>query len=39
MIDVCDAVYFQNNWKDSKGANMEYNYAFEQNKGIMFEEG
>ncbi len=39
MIDVCDAVFFLDNWRDSKGANMEYNYAFEQNKGIMLEEG
>ncbi len=39
MIDVCDAVYFLSNWKESKGACMEYDYAFEQNKGIMFEEG
>ena len=39
MIDACDAVYFLSNWKESKGACMEYNYAFEQNKGIMFEEG
>lgn len=39
MIDVCDAVYFLSNWKESKGAYMEYIYAFEQNKGIMFEEG
>jgi len=27
------------NWQDSIGATMEYNYAFEQNKGLMFEEG
>ena len=39
MIDVCDAVFFLDNWRDSIGATMEYNYAFEQNKGIMFEEG
>ena len=39
MIDVCDAVYFLSNWRDSKGATMEYNYAFGAGKGIMFEEG
>ena len=39
MIDVCDAVYFLSNWEDSKGARMEYNYAFGTNKDLMFEEG
>jgi hypothetical protein len=38
MIDVCDAVFFLDNWRDSIGANMEIEYAFAQNKGIMFEE-
>ena len=27
MIDVCDAVYVLNNWRDSKGAKMEVEYA------------
>ena len=39
MIDVCDAVFFLDNWRDSKGATMEYNYAFGAGKGIIFEEG
>ena len=34
-----EAVFFLSNWQDSIGATMEYNYAFEQNKGLMFEEG
>ena len=27
MIDVCDAVFLLSNWKDSKGANLEFEYA------------
>ena len=37
MIDVCDCVFFLDNWKDSKGAIMEYEYAVEQGKFISFE--
>lgn len=37
--NLFQAVYFLSNWKESKGACMEYDYAFEQNKGLMFEEG
>ena len=37
MINVCDGVHFLDNWKDSKGAIMEYEYAVEQGKFISFE--
>lgn len=37
MIDVCNSVYFLNNWKDSKGANLEHKYAKEKNKIIIYE--
>lgn len=38
MIDVCDGVYFLNNWKDSKGARMEYRYAELSKRHIMFQQ-
>lgn len=38
MIDVCEVVYFLDNWKDSKGAKMEHDYAIRNNKQIMFQE-
>ena len=38
MINVCDTVYFLNNWKDSKGASLEFDYAFKYNKTIVFEK-
>jgi len=38
MIDVCDSVYFMNDWHDSHGAKMELSYAIEQGKTIWFEE-
>ena len=38
MIDVCDAVYFLNNWQDSKGAIIEYAYAGKKGKRLMREE-
>ena len=38
MIDVCEMVYFLSNWKDSKGAVMECEYAIKQGKEIVFED-
>jgi len=35
MIDVCDAVYMLDNWRDSPGAIREYEYA--KGKEIIFE--
>lgn len=37
MIDVCDAVYMLRNWKDSKGARMELDYAKQWRKTILWE--
>lgn len=37
MIDVCEVIYFLNNWRDSRGANMEYEYALKNGKFVMFE--
>ena len=38
MIDVADAVALLPNWKDSKGAKMEMEYAKKANKKIMYLE-
>lgn len=38
MIDVCDAVFFLSNWKESTGARMESRYALAAGKGVIFEE-
>lgn len=37
MIDVCDALYMLPDWKDSKGANVEINYANTKHKLIIYE--
>jgi hypothetical protein len=37
MIDVCEAVCFLSNWKGSKGANKEYDYAEEKGKKMFFQ--
>ena len=37
MIDICDWVLMLRGWRSSKGACMEYEYARENNKIIMFE--
>lgn len=37
MIDVCDSVYFLNNWKDSEGAKKEHEYALKNNKYIKYQ--
>ncbi|MCH5149269.1 MAG: DUF4406 domain-containing protein [Spirochaetales bacterium] len=32
MIDICDAIYLLDDWKDSKGACKEYKYAQRKKK-------
>lgn len=36
MIDICDTVALLPNWKESKGANAELEYAKENNKKIIY---
>jgi hypothetical protein len=36
MIDVVDIIYLLHGWEESKGANLEVEYA--KNKGIPYEE-
>jgi len=38
MIDVCDAVYFLDNWKDSQGALREFEYASSRGKQLLYEQ-
>ena len=38
LMDICDAIYLMNGWRDSKGAVMEYDYAIEKGLIIMEEE-
>lgn len=38
MIDVCDAVYMQKDWQQSKGARMELQYAKDWKKQIIYED-
>ena len=38
MIDVCDAVYMLDNWRDSPGAMREHEYASRAGKDIVYEE-
>ena len=38
MIDVCDSVYMLRNWKKSKGAKRELEYAKKIYKRIIYEE-
>lgn len=38
MIDVCDAVYMQKDWQQSKGARMELQYAADFRKEILYED-
>ena len=39
MIDVCDTVAFLPNWKESKGAVKEHEYAQKMGKKIIYLEG
>ena len=38
MINEADALYMMKGWQDSNGAKMEYMYANEKGKAILFEE-
>lgn len=38
IIDVCDAVYMLSDWQQSEGARLEYEYAIENNKQIIFQK-
>lgn len=38
MIDVCDAVYMQKDWQQSKGARMELQYAKDWRRVILYED-
>lgn len=37
MIDICDAVYMLSDWQQSEGARLEYEYAIDNNKQIIFQ--
>lgn len=37
LLDMADAIYMLEGWKDSKGANQEYGYALAKNY-LIFEE-
>ena len=37
IIDVCDAIYLLSDWEQSKGALLEYEYAKEHEKKILFQ--
>ena len=39
MLECCDSVYMLKDWKDSVGAQVEYQYAKYCEKNIIFEEG
>ena len=38
MIDCCDAIYMLDNWQDSKGAKLEYEYASKMNKLLFYDK-
>lgn len=39
MIDACNTICFLPGWRESKGANMEYEYAVSKGLNMMFLEG
>ncbi|MGI5059220.1 DUF4406 domain-containing protein [Treponema pectinovorum] len=38
MIDVCDVVYMQKDWKKSKSAKIELEYVKKHKKQIFYED-
>lgn len=39
MLDICDAIYLMEGWKDSKGAAAELKHAMEKGKAILCRDG
>lgn len=37
MLEAADAIYVLEGWQDSRGANLEFDYAVYQSKAIVFE--
>jgi len=37
LLDMCDAIYMMDGWRDSKGANREYGYALAKDMTIVEE--
>lgn len=37
-LSTADAIYMLSNWQDSRGAQIEHEYAEERNKSIFYEE-
>ena len=38
MLKMCNAIYMIKGWEDSKGANLEYEFARSHNYKIIFEK-
>ena len=38
MIDVCEGIYFLNNWQRSMGARMEHEYGYVSLKKFFYQE-
>jgi len=39
MVDACKSVYMLNNWRDSKGAKMEHDWALGRGKTVIYQSG
>ena len=39
LLDLADAIYMIDGWKESRGSNMEYGYARAKDMMILFERG
>ena len=39
MLEMCDAIFLLKGWEESKGCNMEFEYAYEHKHTIIFEDG
>lgn len=38
LMDLCNAVYFLNGWKDSEGATLEFEYAIKKEMFVMYQK-
>lgn len=39
MLDMCEAIYMMDGWQQSKGCEIEFEYAYEHGITIYFENG
>ena len=38
LMDICNAIYMMDGWRESKGAKLEYDYAYNKEMRLIYEQ-